>query len=91
MKTLQVMIEGRNYSLQVNEEDADSMQKIVDEVNETLKSLHISFPHKDRQDCMAMALLTVAVKLYESRVDSISPDIQDKLEQMDHILDRAIA
>lgn len=91
MKTLQVMIEGRNYSLQVNEEDADSMQKIVDEVNETLKSLHISFPHKDRQDCMAMALLTVAVKLYESRVDSISPDIQDKLEQMDHILDRVIA
>ncbi len=91
MKTLQVMIEGRNYSLQVNEEDADSMQKIVDEVNETLKSLHISFPHKDRQDCMAMALLTVAVKLYESRVDSISPDIQDKLDQMDHILDRVIA
>ncbi len=91
MKTLQVMIEGRNYSLQVNEEDADSMQKIVDEVNETLKSLHISFPHKDRQDCMAMSLLTVAVKLYESRVDSISPDIQDKLDQMDHILDRVIA
>lgn len=85
------MIEGRNYSLQVNEEDADSMQKIVDEVNETLKSLHISFPHKDRQDCMAMALLTVAVKLYESRVDSISPDIQDKLEQMDRVLDGVIA
>ncbi len=85
------MIEGRNYSLQVNEEDGDSMQKIVDEVNDTLKSLHISFPHKDRQDCMAMALLTVAVKLYESRVDSISPDIQDKLEQMDRILDGVIA
>ena len=64
MKTLQVMIEGRNYSLQVSEQDAPSMQKIVDEVNETLKSLHISFPNKDRQDCMAMALLTVAVKLY---------------------------
>ncbi|MEP7323331.1 MAG: cell division protein ZapA [Saprospiraceae bacterium] len=91
MKTLQVMIEGRNYSLQVNEPDAVSMQKIVEEVNETLKSLHISFPHKDRQDCMAMALLTLAVKLYESRVESISPDIHERLDQMDLILDGIVA
>lgn len=85
------MIEGRNYSLQVNEDDAISMQKIVEEVNETLKSLHISFPHKDRQDCMAMALLTLAVKLYESRVESISLDVQEKLDQMDAVLDVAIS
>ena len=90
MKTLQVMIEGRNYSLQVSEQDAPSMQKIVDEVNETLKSLHISYPNKDRQDCMAMALLTVAVKLYESRAESISPEVQDKLDTMEHMLDEVL-
>ena len=81
------MIEGRNYSLQVSEQDAPSMQKIVDEVNETLKSLHISFPNKDRQDCMAM---TVAVKLYESRAESISPEVQDKLDTMEHMLDEVL-
>jgi len=90
MKTLQVMIEGRTYPLKVNEEDAASMLKIVEEVNESLKSLHVSYPQKDRQDCMAMALLTYAVKLYESRADSLSPDIQEKLEVMDRLLDEVI-
>jgi len=90
MKTLQVMIEGRTYPLKVNEEDAASMQKIVEEVNESLKSLHVSYPQKDRQDCMAMALLTYAVKLYESRADSLSPDIQEKLEVMDRLLDEVV-
>lgn len=84
------MIEGRTYPLKVNEEDAASMQKIVEEVNESLKSLHVSYPQKDRQDCMAMALLTYAVKLYESRADSLSPDIQEKLEVMDRLLDEVI-
>ncbi|MEP7269020.1 MAG: cell division protein ZapA [Saprospiraceae bacterium] len=86
MKSIQIIIEGRQYSLQVNETDADSMNRIVDEINETLKSLHISFPQKDRQDCMAMALLTFAVKLYEARVESITPEIQEKLDAMDHVL-----
>ncbi|HNR09078.1 MAG TPA: cell division protein ZapA [Saprospiraceae bacterium] len=90
MKTLQVMIEGRTYPLKVNEEDAASMLKIVEEVNESLKSLHVSYPQKDRQDCMAMALLTYAVKLYESRADSLSPDIQEKLEVMDRLLDEVV-
>lgn len=84
------MIEGRTYPLKVNEEDAASMQKIVEEVNESLKSLHVSYPQKDRQDCMAMALLTYAVKLYESRADSLSPDIQEKLEVMDRLLDEVV-
>lgn len=84
------MIEGRTYPLKVNEEDAVSMLKIVEEVNESLKSLHVSYPQKDRQDCMAMALLTYAVKLYESRADSLSPDIQEKLEVMDRLLDEVI-
>lgn len=91
MKSLQVMIEGRQYSLQVHETDADAMNRIVDEINDTLKSLHISYPNKDRQDCMAMALLTFAVKLYESRVESISSDVQDRLEKIDHIMDGALA
>ncbi len=84
------MIEGRTYPLKVNEEDAASMLKIVEEVNESLKSLHVSYPQKDRQDCMAMALLTYAVKLYESRADSLSPDIQEKLEVMDRLLDEVV-
>lgn len=84
------MIEGRTYPLKVNEEDAASMLKIVEEVNESLKSLHVSYPQKDRQDCMAMALLTYAVKLYESRADSLSPDIQEKLEVMDRLLDEVM-
>ena len=61
MKTL-VMIEARNYSLQVNDDDAISMHKIVDEVNETIKSLHFISLKRDRQDCMAMSLLTLAVE-----------------------------
>lgn len=84
------MIEGRTYPLKVSEEDAASMLKIVEEVNESLKSLHVSYPQKDRQDCMAMALLTYAVKLYESRADSLSPDIQEKLEVMDRLLDEVM-
>lgn len=90
MKTLQVMIEGRNYPLQVNEQDAVSMLKIVEEVNESLKTLHVSYPQKDRQDCMAMALLTYAVKLYESKAESLSPDVQEKLDVMDRLLDEVI-
>jgi hypothetical protein len=39
---------------------------------------------------MAMALLTYAVKLYESRADSLSPDIQEKLEVMDRLLDEVV-
>jgi len=39
---------------------------------------------------MAMALLTVAVKLYESRAESISPEVQDKLDTMEHMLDEVL-
>ena len=90
MKTLQVMIEGRNYSLQVNEADASSLQQVVDEVNETLKSIHISYPHKDKQDCMAMAILTIAVKLFESRNESLSVDIHQRLDVMHSTLDTVL-
>jgi cell division protein ZapA (FtsZ GTPase activity inhibitor) len=90
MKTLQVMIEGRQYSLQVNETDADAMARVAEEVNETLRRIHIDYPHKDRQDCMAMALLTLAVKLFESRTESISPDIQEKLDQMESTLQASL-
>ncbi len=90
MTTVQVNIEGRNYSLQVNESDAHSWNHLADEVNEILKSIHSTYPQKDRQDCMAMAILTIAAKLYEARNEVMSSEIHQRLEGMNSTLTAAL-
>jgi cell division protein ZapA (FtsZ GTPase activity inhibitor) len=61
-----VVIAGRPYPLKVQAEDEAAIRKIVKEVNDRVNTFQLTYTHKDKQDCLAMALLTYAVDLFKS-------------------------
>ena len=61
-----VVIAGRPYPLKVQAEDEAAIRKIVKEVNERVNTFQLTYTNKDKQDCLAMALLTYAVDLFKS-------------------------
>jgi len=61
-----VVIAGRPYPLKVQAEDEAAIRKIVKEVNDRVNTFQLTYTNKDKQDCLAMALLTYAVDLFKS-------------------------
>lgn len=66
IKTITVHVATRPYPLKISTADELVIRKIVKEVNEKINHFQIVYAHKDLQDCVAMALLTYAVELYQS-------------------------
>lgn len=87
-KHITVVIAGRPYPLKVQAEDEAAIRKIVKEVNERVNTFQLTYTNKDKQDCLAMALLTYAVDLFKS---SQSEDGQERLaarlSRVDNLLD----
>lgn len=69
-KNIDLMISGRSYSLRIKGKDELSIRKLADEINEKVKNLQLSYSRKDKQDCLAIALLTYAVENYKLNQDS---------------------
>lgn len=92
-KQITVLIAGRPYPLKVKASDEAAIRKIVKDVNEQVNRFQLSYPNKDKQDCLAMTVLTYAVDLYKIR-QSLStmqdPQIVEKLSQLDAFLDQAL-
>lgn len=90
-----VLIAGRPYPLKIKAGDEASIRKIVKEVNEKVNRFQLNYTKKDKQDCLSMALLTYAVDLHKTRQDQpsepgIHPDLSDKIQQLDSLLDNLL-
>jgi cell division protein ZapA len=91
-----VLIAGRPYPLKIKEGDEPIIRRIVKEVNDKITLFQNTYPRKDRQDWLSMAILTFAVDLHKlqatppktQNVAQPVPDTQlaERLSQLDSLL-----
>lgn len=90
-KQITVMIAGRPYPLKISTRDESAIRKLVKEVNEKVNRFQLNYPKRDKQDCLAMAILTYAVDLQVAKQKNVTPPNDDKLSkqlsQLDALLD----
>jgi len=86
-----VLIGGRPYPLKIKAGDEHTIRKIVKEINEKVNSFQLTYSQKDKQDCLAMALLTYAVDLQKARQTRVDKDVADKIHQIDTLLNAVLS
>ena len=88
-----VLIAGRPYPLKIKEGDEPIIRRIVKEVNDKITLFQNTYPRKDRQDHLSMALLTYAVDAHKAQATAVSssspiidPHLTDHLSHIDALL-----
>lgn len=78
--------------MKIKASDEPVIRKIVKEVNEKVNRFQLTYPNRERQDCLAMALLAYAVDLHKasSHPNSFSAELSDKLSRINALLDDAL-
>ena len=88
-----VVIGGRPYPLKVKAGDESSIRKIVTEINDKINDFQLTYSNKDKQDSLAMAVLTYAVNLHKQKENELSIQdngLVDKLEKIDGLLSQLL-
>lgn len=87
-----VIIAARPYPLKVKKQDEAMIRKIVKEVNEKVNKFQLAYTTKDKQDCLAMALLSYAVDLQKSKEQSSdNSQLSTQLSQLENLIDQALS
>lgn len=92
-KQITVLIGGRPYPLKIASSNETLIRRIVRDVNEKVNQVQLDHPNRDKQDCLAMAALAIAVDLDKAgtagpaKADSQLPE---QLEQLDMLLDQLL-
>ena len=93
-KQIIVLIAGRPYPLKIKENDEPTIRKIVKEINDKINQFQLTYANKDKQDCLAMAILTYAVDLHKfmqaGQPAAPDPDLDHKLAQIDELLNKLL-
>lgn len=90
-KNITVLIAGRPYPLKVKQNDEPAIRKIVKVLNEKVNRFQLSYPNKDKQDCLSMALLTYAVDLHKQQQSaSVNNQVSSKLSEIETLLDNLL-
>ncbi|MEL7020438.1 MAG: cell division protein ZapA [Bacteroidota bacterium] len=87
-----VIIAARPYPLRVGKKDEAMIRKIVKEVNEKVNKFQLTYTTKDRQDCLAMALLSYAVDLQKNKEQSSDNSLLSaQLTHLEKLIDQALS
>lgn len=93
MIRITVLIAGRPYPLKINSKDEPVVHRLVKEVNDRVQKLQQTYK-KDKQDLLAMALLTYAMDLHKARVKTTSdfPDhrLSNSVQELDVLLEAVL-
>jgi Cell division protein ZapA len=87
---LTVIIAGRSYPLIVEKADEHHVLQTVKTINERITQYQAQYQSKDKQDCLAMTLLEVAIgatKPSEVKQKDDNPAIQKSLSAIEKALD----
>lgn len=89
-KQLTIIIAGRPYPLKIKAKDEPVIRRIVREINEKINKFQLTYPGREKQDCLAMALLAYAIDLHKAsnQPDSTSPEISERLSRIQALLDQ---
>ena len=93
-KQLTVTIAGRPYPLKIKASDEPMVRQIVKEVNEKVNKFQLAYPNREKQDCLAMALLGYAVDLHKATYQPTAaspPDFSEQLTRIESLLDGAMS
>jgi cell division protein ZapA len=85
-----VQLAGRVYPIKVQKDELEELQRIAGEVNEKIRAFKESYPSKDIQDCLSMALLTYAVD-NELSSDGREGEISDELDKAHALIDEMLS
>ncbi len=86
-KTITITLAGRPYPLRIKGGDENNIRKIVKTLNERINQFQMSYTSKDKQDCLAMTLLTTSVELHKYRNGASLQDAEKNLEDLEVFLD----
>ncbi len=86
-KNITISLAGRPYPLKIKESDEDSIKRIVKGLNEQINNFQLSYDGKDKQDCLSMVLLTVAVELHKLKKQASIKEAETKLDELDTYMD----
>jgi cell division protein ZapA (FtsZ GTPase activity inhibitor) len=91
LNSITVIVAGRPLPLRVKPEDEGSIRKLVKEINEKVNRFQITYPQKDKQDCLSMTLLTYAVELHKLQQGAVAHEVlSPKLSQLESLIDEEI-
>ena len=78
--------------MKIKANDEPVIRRIVKEVNEKVNKFQLAYPNREKQDCLAMALLAYAVDLHKasSQPEPASPELSEKLSRIQALLDEAL-
>ena len=87
-----VVIAGRPYSLKVKAEDEPVILRLTKEINDKIRQFQTTYTIKDKQDLLAMTLLSYSVDLHKARTKTttnqpITNPLADSLHEIDNLLD----
>lgn len=91
-RKITITIAGRPYPLKIKATDESVIRKIAKEVNEKVNRFQLNYPNRDKQDCLAMALLAYAVDLYKTSryADAPSEQLSSQLSRINDLLDQVL-
>lgn len=87
MKSITVLIASRPYPLRIKVEDEKRIRDIVNDINDKINSFQLTYTQKDKQDCLAMSLLTYAVDLQKHQEASEDSQVIKHLDKVEALLD----
>lgn len=78
--------------MKIKANDEPVIRQIVKEVNEKVNKFQLAYANREKQDCLAMALLAYAVDLHKatSQTTASSPAISEKLSRIESLIDEAM-
>lgn len=80
--------------MKIKVSDEPMMRKVVKEINEKVNRFQLTYPNREKQDCLALALLMYAVDLQKAKSQPSgvsSPELSDKLSHLQAVLDEALS
>ena len=89
LKKLTIVIAGRSYPVKVSKEEALILPTIEKDLNDQIRQMQLSYKDKDLQDCLSMVLLTKAISA-QTKEPAISPDIENKVDQLNSEIESAL-
>jgi len=90
-KQITVLIGGRPYPLKIQSSNESVIRRIVKDVNDRVNKFQLSYPNRDKQDCLAMTALALAVDLGKAlEAATHDPQLPEQLEELDQLLDQLL-
>lgn len=87
IKQISVIIAGRGYPLKIKEGEEDAIMMIADEVNKRIREYQEVYPNREKQDWLAMAILSYAIERFQSEKAMTDSKLVQRFDEVEHYLD----